>query len=69
MTLATSQVSAARPKASRRLSSVSSSSEVTRFRNGCMAMLGATALMRTPWAAASMAAQRVNAMTPALAAA
>ena len=34
-----------------------------------MAMLGATALMRTPCSAASIAAQRVKAMTPALAAA
>jgi len=40
-----------------------------RSRNACMAMLGATALMRTPCAAASIAEQRVKAMTPAFAAA
>ncbi|CAM5256845.1 hypothetical protein SCANM63S_05083 [Streptomyces canarius] len=34
-----------------------------------MARLGATALTRTPYAAASIAAQRVSAITPALAAA
>ena len=34
-----------------------------------MASDGATALMRTPCGAASMAAERVSAMTPALAAA
>ncbi len=34
-----------------------------------MARLGATALTRTPNGAASIAAQRVSAMTPALAAA
>ena len=69
MMLATSHGSAARPKASREVSSSSSSSEVTLARNGCMARLGATALMRMPAGAASMAAHRVRAMTPALAAA
>ena len=60
---------AARPNASRPASSVSSSSLVTLARNGWMARLGATALTRMPCAATSMAAQRVSAMTPALAAA
>ena len=42
---------------------------MTFVRNGWVARLGATALTRTPTSAASMAAQRVRAMTPALAAA
>ena len=57
---ATSHGSAARPKASREVSSSSSSSVVTLARNGCIAMLGATALTRTPNSAASIAAQRVK---------
>ena len=69
MTLATSQGSAARPNASRPASSASRSSSVTLARNGWMARLGATALTRMPWAATSRAAQRVRAITPALAAA
>src|SRR5437016_2905746 len=69
MTLATSHVSAERPKASRRRSSSSSSSAMTLERKGWMARLGATAFTRTPAPAASSAAQRVRAMTPALAAA
>ena len=50
-------------------SSSSSSSLVTLARNGCTARLGATALTRTPDSAASTAAHRVSAITPALAAA
>ena len=69
MTLATSQGSAERPNASRPTSSASSSSLVTLARNGCMARLGATALTRMPCPATSSAAQRVKAITPALAAA
>ena len=69
MTFEISHGSAKRPKASRRVSSASSSSLVTLARLACMAMLGDTALMRTPRGPASMAAQRVRAMTPALAAA
>ena len=42
---------------------------VTLARNGCIARLGATALTRTSYGAASIAAQRVRAITPALAAA
>ncbi len=69
MTVAISHGSAARPNASRCVSSSSSSSVVTLARNGCIASDGATALTRTPCGAASMAADRVNAITPALAAA
>ena len=57
------------PNASRVSSSASSSSVVTLARNGCIASDGATALTRTLFAAASIAAQRVSAMTPAFAAA
>ena len=42
---------------------------VTLPKNSCIARLGATALTRTPASAPSMAAQRVNASTPAFAAA
>lgn len=69
MTLAISQGSAYRPKASRSVSSASSSGVVTFTRCGCMARLGATALTRTPKSAASRAAHRVRAITPAFAAA
>ena len=69
MTLATSHVSAPRPKSSRRRSTARSSSGMARFKNGCSARLGDTALTRTPAGAASAAAQRVSAITPALAAA
>ena len=69
MTLATSQGCAARPNASRPASSASRPSLLTRLRNGWMARLGATALTRMPCPATSSAAQRVNAITPALAAA
>ena len=69
ITLATSHGSAPRPNASRSVSSESSASLVVFVRNGWVARLGATALTRTPWGAASIAAQRVSAMTPALAAA
>ena len=69
MTLATSHVSAERPKSSAWRRRSSSSSGKTRLRKGCRARLGATALTRTLWGAASTAAQRVSAMTPALAAA
>ena len=69
MTLATSKGSAARPKASRAVRSLSRPSGVTLERNSCIARLGATALTRMPDSAASMATQRVNAITPALAAA
>jgi hypothetical protein len=69
MTLATSSGVAARPKASLVSSSASNSSVVTLARNGCMASDGATAFTRTPRGAASIAAHRVNAITPALAAA
>src|SRR5438309_448159 len=68
MTLATSHGSAARPKASRVTSWSSVSWSMAFDRNGCMARLGDTALTRTPAPAASMAAQRVRAITPALAA-
>ncbi len=67
--MATSHGSADRPNASRLTSSSSTSSEMTLERKGCMARLGATALTRTPAGAASTAAQRVRAMTPAFAAA
>ena len=42
---------------------------MTRFMKGWRASAGATALTRTPAGAASAAAHRVNAITPALAAA
>ena len=48
MTLATSHVSAPRPKSSRRRSTARSSSGMARFKNGCSARLGDTALTRTP---------------------
>ena len=47
ITLATSQVSAAGPKTSLRLSSSSSSSDITLFKKGWWARLGETALTRT----------------------
>jgi hypothetical protein len=42
---------------------------MARLRNGCSARLGETAFTRTPNGAASAAALRVSAITPALAAA
>src|ERR1700751_1147674 len=66
MVAATSQGSAARPNASPADSRSSSSAEVVLSRNLCRAMLGDTALIRTPYSAASIALQRVNAITPAL---
>ena len=51
------------------VSSLSNASEADFFRKAWTAIEGATALMRTPNSAASMALHRVNAMTPALAAA
>src|ERR1700679_897192 len=48
MTLATSQVSAPRPKSSRRRRMARSSSGMARLRKGCSARLGETALTRTP---------------------
>ena len=47
----------------------SSSAEVVLSRNLCRAMLGETALIRTAYSTASIALQRVSAITPALAAA
>src|SRR4029079_973425 len=69
MVAAISHGSAARPKASPSESRSSRSDELVFSRNLCRAMLGDTALMRTPFSTASMALQRVSAITPALAAA
>ena len=68
MALATSHASAERPNASVFTSSASSSSLVTLARLACITSDGDTALTRTPNFAASSADERVNAMTPALAA-
>ena len=69
MVAATSHGSAARPNASFSDSRSSRSVELVFSRNRCRAMLGDTALMRTPYSTASIALQRVSAITPALAAA
>src|ERR1700760_3919381 len=69
MVAATSHGSAARPNASPSESRSSSSDDDVFSRNLCRAILGDTALIRTPYSAASIALQRVNAITPALAAA
>jgi len=69
MVAATSHGSAARPNASTD-DSWSNSSELLVFsRNLCRAILGETALIRTPNSTASIALHRVRAITPALAAA
>ena len=69
MVAAISHGSAARPNASPSESRSSSSVELVFSRNLCRAMLGDTALIRTPCSTASIALQRVSAITPALAAA
>ena len=69
MVAATSQGSAARPNASPSESRSSRSVELTFSKNLCRAMLGETALTRTPYSTASIALQRVSAITPAFAAA
>ena len=66
---ATSHGSAARPKASSSDSRSNSSELLVFSRNLCLAILGDTALIRTPYSTASIALQRVRAITPALAAA
>ena len=69
MVAATSHGSAALPNASTSDSRSNNSADVVLSRNLCRAMLGDTALIRTPYSTASIAAQRVSAITPALAAA
>jgi hypothetical protein len=69
MVAATSHGSAARPNAALADNWSSRSADVVLSRNLCRAMLGDTALIRTPYSTASIALHRVNAITPALAAA